>query len=97
MSRHTLGYYTKKVPSQIKDSCFNSFEETLNAYTVWKKEIADYYIENEELKQEDPEVYDILINTELTDKEIKVITEAYQKEKVITYSDKLMSDEYDLD
>jgi hypothetical protein len=33
----------------------------------------------------------------MNDMELKKIMEVYQKEAVITYSDKLISDDYDLD
>jgi hypothetical protein len=97
MKRRSFEYYTKKVPSDNTEFFFNSVDETLEAYKAWKQKIADYYITNEKLKRNEPEIYKELINTDLSDKEIKMLTEVYYNENVIRYSEKLISDEYDLD
>jgi DNA-binding protein YbaB len=81
----------------MKDITFKSFDEALETYKAWKQKLADYYISDEKLKRDAPEMYEILINTAMNDMEMKKIMEVYQKEMVITYSDKLISDDYDLD
>jgi hypothetical protein len=91
-----LGYYLDQIPKG-QETDFNSVEEAIETYRVWRRKISDYYLPNEKVKAEDPVVYACLINTELKDDEIKEITEEYYREAVIHYSDTLSGADYELD
>ena len=83
MSKRPFSYYLRRVPGLTNIFYFDSFDAALESYKDWKNKIADCYIANEELKRDCPEIYDMLINADMNDEEIKKLKEEYQKEKVI--------------
>jgi hypothetical protein len=95
--RNPLHYYLRKVPKPDKESGFSSVEEAIESYKAWKQAISEFYLPNEEVKQNAPAVYACLIKTELTDYEIKTITAEYYEEAVIHYSDSLSGADYELE
>jgi hypothetical protein len=89
-------YYINQIP-ECPNKVYPTLDEAISEYKAFKKSITDHFVSDMALKEEYPDLYNTFMEVELTEKEIAIVTKRFYEESVIGYSDKLTSNDYELE
>jgi hypothetical protein len=88
--REFLQAFTKNTKWKTKK--YKTLEECIEGYKLYKENLKDYYISNITLKYEKPEIYYMLINAEISERELKELYENFTECKIQKFNKILNSD-----
>jgi hypothetical protein len=99
MKKTGIEYYLDQVPGNVfkGKNDFDTLDEVIEHYRQFKISVKNYYLEDKELKETHPKLYERLTGGEINETEIRKMTEHYYIKNAGKFNNTLNTDEYELE